>query len=189
MAFALAAERDKRQLGCFRERCVVGLSSGTSGNRGLHLTDRAISRRLPCAFLARSGVALRPLPFRIAFLLRVFSPGGTDINGPLVSLHHLHTMLPIDEAIDRLNALRANVLTGAASIRRAGGPPLPHRADRGERQALPPQLSGPRQPAALTRRGEIAAGCGSRRRRNRPPGSGLSRHLVRVCAAGGGALA
>lgn len=56
MAFALAAERDKRYLGYWRERYVVGLSSGTSGARGLYLTDRAISQRLPFAFLARSGM-------------------------------------------------------------------------------------------------------------------------------------
>jgi putative adenylate-forming enzyme len=118
MEFALSAERDKRYLGYYRDRYVVGLSSGTSGNRGLYLTDRSISERLPYVFLARSGIPWRLLPFRIAFFLRVFNQGFSDINGPLISLEHLPTMLPVGEAIERINALRANVLMGPPSLLR-----------------------------------------------------------------------
>jgi putative adenylate-forming enzyme len=118
MDFALAAERDKRYLGYLRERYVVGLSSGTSGNRGIYLTDRAISERLPYAFLARSGIPLRLLPYRIAFFLRVFNQGFSDINGPMISLHYLPTMLPLAEAIDRVNELHTNVLMGPPSLLR-----------------------------------------------------------------------
>jgi len=118
MEFALAAERDKRYLGYWRERYVVGLSSGTSGARGLYLTDRAISQRLPFAFLARSGMPWRLLPFRIAFFLRIFSQGFADINGPLISLHYMPTMLAIDDAIAGINELRANVLMGPPSMLR-----------------------------------------------------------------------
>ena len=118
MAFALAAERDKQYLGYFRDRYVVGLSSGTSGARGLYLTDSAISRRLPFAFLARSGMPWRLLPYRIAFFLRVFNQGFADINGLLISLRYLPTMLPVEEAIERVNAMRANVLMGPPSLLR-----------------------------------------------------------------------
>lgn len=118
MAFALEAERDRRYLGYWRGRYVVGLSSGTSGARGLYLTDRSISQRLPFAFLARSGLPWRLLPFRIAFFLRIFNQGFADINGPLISLHYLPTMLAVDEAISRINALRANVLMGPPSMLR-----------------------------------------------------------------------
>ncbi len=118
MEFALEAERDRRYLGYYRDRYVVGLSSGTSGSRGLYLTDRAISQRLPFAFLARSGIPARLLPFRIAFFLRVFSQGFADINGPLISLRYMSTMLPLHEAIARLNELRANVLMGPPSMLR-----------------------------------------------------------------------
>jgi len=118
MSFALAAERDKRYLGYFRDRYVVGLSSGTSGSRGLYLTDRAISSRLPFAFLARSGMPWRLLPFRIAFLLRVFNQGFADINGPLISLRYLPTMLPLDQAIQRINEMKANILMAPPSMLR-----------------------------------------------------------------------
>ena len=118
MAFALAAERDKNYLGYWRDRYVVGLSSGTSGARGLYLTDRTISQRLPFAFLARSGMPWRLLPFRIAFFLRIFNQGFADINGPLISLRYMPTMLALDDAIARINELRANVLMGPPSMLR-----------------------------------------------------------------------
>jgi len=118
MAFALAAERDKNYLGYWRDRYVVGLSSGTSGARGLYLTDRTISQRLPFAFLARSGMPWRLLPFRIAFFLRIFNQGFADINGPLISLRYMPTMLALDDAIERINELRANVLMGPPSMLR-----------------------------------------------------------------------
>lgn len=118
MAFALAAERDKNYLGYWRDRYVVGLSSGTSGARGLYLTDRAISQRLPFVFLARSGMPWRLLPFRIAFFLRIFNQGFADINGPLIALRYMPTMLALDDAIERINELRANVLMGPPSMLR-----------------------------------------------------------------------
>ena len=118
MDFALSAEREKRYLGYFRDRHVVGLSSGTSGARGLYLTDRAISQRLPFAFLARSGLPWRLLPYRIAFFLRVFNQGFADINSALISLEYMPTMLSVDESIDRINAMRANVIMGPPSTLR-----------------------------------------------------------------------
>lgn len=118
MSFALDAERERRYSGYFRDRYVVGLSSGTSGARGLYLTDRAISERLPFAFLARSGMPWRLLPFRIAFFLRIFNQGFADINGPLISLRYMPTMLPVEEATERINALRANILMAPPSMLR-----------------------------------------------------------------------
>lgn len=118
MAHALDAEREQRYLGYFRGRYVIGLSSGTSGARGLYVWDRAFTRRLPFVFLARSGMPWSLLPFRIAFFLRVFSQGFQDINGPLISLRHVPTMTPVDEAVERINALRTNILMGPPSMLR-----------------------------------------------------------------------
>jgi putative adenylate-forming enzyme len=73
---------------------------------------------LPFAFLARSGMPWRLLPFRIAFFLRIFNQGFADINGPLISLRYLPTMLPVAEAIERINALRANILMAPPSMLR-----------------------------------------------------------------------
>ena len=114
--YAVEKERNKDYLGYYRNRFVVGLSSGTSGNKGLFLTDKALTRRLPMVFLARSGLRVRDLPFRILFCLRVFSQGFADINAPGLSLHYVSTMTPIEvverEIIDR----RINVLMAPPSF-------------------------------------------------------------------------
>ncbi len=86
MPFALEKELAQDYLGYFQNRYVIGLSSGTSGNKGIYVTTAGIDRRLPGVFLARGGVRLSDLPLRILFILRVFSQGFADINAPLIQL-------------------------------------------------------------------------------------------------------
>ena len=123
-AFALDKEARKDFTGYFNDRYVVGLSSGTSGNKGLYLTDKALTKRLPFVFLARSGLSLRYLPFRIMFCLRVFSQGFADINSPLIKLNYVSTMTPIEKVIEDLNSKKINVLMAPPSFVRLL---LPHR--------------------------------------------------------------
>lgn len=118
MAFALRKEIDKDYLGYYKDRFVVGLSSGTSGNKGLILTDKAMTRKLPFVFLARGGLPLSLLPFRILFCLRVFSQGFNDINSPLVSLHYAPTMTPPEDLIKAINARNINILMAPPSLLR-----------------------------------------------------------------------
>jgi putative adenylate-forming enzyme len=114
--YAVEKERNKDYLGYYQDRFVVGLSSGTSGNKGLFLTDKALTQRLPFVFLARSGLRLRDLPFRILFCLRVFSQGFADINAPGVSLHYVATMTPIEEVKREIHERRINVLMAPPSF-------------------------------------------------------------------------
>lgn len=114
--YAVEKERQKDYLGYYQDRFVVGLSSGTSGNKGLFLTDKALTQRLPFVFLARSGLRLRDLPFRILFCLRVFSQGFADINAPGVSLHYVATMTPIDEVKSAIVQRRINILMAPPSF-------------------------------------------------------------------------
>lgn len=123
-AYALDKESRKEYTGYFQDRVVVGLSSGTSGNKGLYLTDKALTKRLPFVFLARSGLPLKYLPFRILFCLRVFSQGFADINSPLIKLNYLSTMTPIEKVIDCINQQRINILMAPPSFIRLL---LPHR--------------------------------------------------------------
>jgi len=118
MAFALQKERDKDYTGYFQDEYVVGLSSGTSGNKGIYITPKAMTRRLPFVFLARSGISLKNLPFRILFLLRVFSQGFADIRAPFLSLRYRSTMTEVDELIDALNTGRINILMAPPSMLR-----------------------------------------------------------------------
>jgi len=115
-AFALDKEARKDFTGYYNDRYVVGLSSGTSGNKGLYLTDKALTKRLPFVFLARSGLSLKYLPFRIMFCLRVFSQGFADINSPIIKLNYVSTMTPIEKVIEDLNAKKINVLMAPPSF-------------------------------------------------------------------------
>jgi len=125
-AFALDKEARKEYTGYYQDKVVVGLSSGTSGNKGLYLTDKALTKKLPYVFLARSGLSLKYLPFKILFCLRVFSQGFADINSPLIDLKYVSTMTPIDQVIDLINKKRINILMAPPSFIRLL---LPYRDD------------------------------------------------------------
>lgn len=116
MKEALEKELNKNYLGYYKDEFVLGLSSGTSGNKGLYVTPKSLTKRLPFVFLARSGIPLKLLPFRILFMLRVFSQGFNDINSPFISLKYLSTMTPIEEVIERINNLKINILMAPPSL-------------------------------------------------------------------------
>ncbi|KAF0227619.1 MAG: hypothetical protein FD133_1133 [Erysipelotrichaceae bacterium] len=115
-AFACDKETRKDYTGYYKDRYVVGLSSGTSGNKGLYLTDKALTKKLPFVFLARSGLSLKYLPFKIMFCLRVFSQGFADINSPLIKLNYVSTMTPIDHVIREINRQKINILMAPPSF-------------------------------------------------------------------------
>ncbi|MCX5774876.1 MAG: hypothetical protein NTV44_00635 [Firmicutes bacterium] len=118
MEYALDKELNKDYLGYYRDRYVVGLSSGTSGNKGLYVTPKALTTQLPAAFLSRGGVRISDLPARILFMLRVFSQGFSDINAPFLKLKYLHTMTPVKEIVQTLKKQRINILMAPPSLLR-----------------------------------------------------------------------
>ncbi len=125
-AYACDKEARKDYTGYYKDRYVVGLSSGTSGNKGLYLTDKALTKKLPFVFLARSGLSLKYLPFKIMFCLRVFSQGFADINSPLIKLNYVSTMTPIDQVIREINRQKINILMAPPSFVRLL---IPHREE------------------------------------------------------------
>ena len=118
MPYAVARELAHDYLGYYQGRYVVGLSSGTSGNKGIYVTARRMTRRLPGLFLARGGVSLADLPLRILFILRVFSQGFDDINAPLIHLHYLSSMTPPEEIVAAINRMQINILMAPPSLLR-----------------------------------------------------------------------
>lgn len=116
LAVAVEKELNKDYLGYYKDEFVIGLSSGTSGNKGLYITPKALTKRLPFVFLARSGIPLRYLPFKILFMLRVFSQGFNDINSPFISLNYLSTMTEVDEIIKQINQRKINILMAPPSL-------------------------------------------------------------------------
>lgn len=116
MRFAVEKEMNKDYLGYYLDKYVIGLSSGTSGNKGIYITPKALTQKLPYVFLARSGIPLRYLPFKIVFMLRVFSQGFNDINSPLITLRYLSTMTPVQEVIEHINTFKINILMAPPSL-------------------------------------------------------------------------
>ena len=116
--FALQMERDADFLRYYQGRYVVGLSSGTSGAKGLVLTERHLAERMPFIFLARGGIPLRLLPFRILFILRVHNQAFENVNNPLVTLRYRHLMTPLDDLLADMQELRANILMAPPSVLR-----------------------------------------------------------------------
>jgi putative adenylate-forming enzyme len=116
MHYAVEKELNKDYLGYYLNEYVIGLSSGTSGNKGIYITPKSLTQKLPYVFLARSGIPLKYLPFKILFMLRVFSQGFNDINSPIISLKYLSTMTPIEDVIEHINKLKINILMAPPSL-------------------------------------------------------------------------
>lgn len=116
MAYAVEKELNKDYLGYYQDEFVIGLSSGTSGNKGLYITPKSLTKRLPGVFLARGGISLKDLPLRIMFCLRVFSQGFSDINAPFLKLKYTSTMTPIEKFIQDLNQVNTNLLMAPPSF-------------------------------------------------------------------------
>lgn len=109
MSYAIEKELNKDYLGYYQNQYVVGLSSGTSGNKGLYITPKAMTKRLPGVFLARGGIQLRDLPLRILFCLRIFSQGFDDIHAPMLKLKYISTMTPMEQVIETMNRQKINL--------------------------------------------------------------------------------
>jgi putative adenylate-forming enzyme len=116
--FAVQKELAKDYTGYFKDEFVVGLSSGTSGNKGIYVTPKSLTQRLPFVFLARGGIPLYMLPFNILFLLRVFSQGFADIKAPLINLTYKSTMTDPNELVELVNREKINIIMAPPSMLR-----------------------------------------------------------------------
>jgi putative adenylate-forming enzyme len=106
---------------------TVGLSSGTSGNRGVFLVSKAerlrwagilLGRALPRHLLGRVLAPWRPA-LRIAFFLRANSNLYTTLNSRRIDFAFHDLLLGVEPAVPRLNASQPDVLVGPPSLLRA----------------------------------------------------------------------
>lgn len=116
MEYALKMELSKDFLGYYKDEFVIGLSSGTSGNKGIYITPKSITEKLPFVFLARGGFPLSLLPYNILFVLRVFSQGFDDINSKLIKLTYVSSMEEVEKVISKINELKINILMAPPSF-------------------------------------------------------------------------
>lgn len=95
---------------------TVGLSSGTSGHRGLFLVSPREQAAWAGTILAR---ALHTLPrgvLRVAFFLRSNSNLYEQVGSSLIHFRYFDLMLPLAEAIAALNDFQPHIVVGPPSL-------------------------------------------------------------------------
>jgi putative adenylate-forming enzyme len=106
---------------------TVGLSSGTSGNRGVFLVSKAerlrwagilLGRALPAHLLKRLLTPWTP-PLRIAFFLRANSNLYTTLSSRRIDFGFHDLLEGVESALPLLNARQPDVLVGPPSLLRA----------------------------------------------------------------------
>ncbi|HEX7831027.1 MAG TPA: F390 synthetase-related protein [Thermoanaerobaculia bacterium] len=112
MAIALRAERD-RDFAPSIDGLTVGLSSGTSGHRGLFLVDEREQQTWAATILARALHRIRRT--RLAFFLRSNSNLYQRL-GAFIQFRYFDLMTPIDEAVAALNADQPDLVVGPPSL-------------------------------------------------------------------------
>lgn len=115
MRVALRAETDRD----FRPKLkglTVGLSSGTSGHRGLFLLDDRERAAWAGTVLARMLPPFRLHGYRVAFFLRSTSNLYTTLRSRWLDFRYFDLMLPLAEAIRALNELQPDLLAGPPSL-------------------------------------------------------------------------
>jgi phenylacetate-CoA ligase len=115
MQVALDAERG-RDFAPTVDGLTVGLSSGTSGHRGLFLVSAAEQRAWAGTVIARTLHRLSWRPTNVAFFLRSNSNLYEQVGGRLVRFRYFDLMLPPKQAIDELNRFQPDLLIGPPSL-------------------------------------------------------------------------
>lgn len=114
MEIALRAESD-RDFSPTIGDLTVGLSSGTSGQRGLFVVDRAEQLRWAGTMLARGLPSLRRRGLRLAFFLRSNSNLYQRL-GAWIDFHYFDLTTPIADAVAALNAFQPDLVAAPPSL-------------------------------------------------------------------------
>jgi putative adenylate-forming enzyme len=117
VAFRIAQER-LGNLALFDDAYSVGLSSGTSGNRGLTVLSRAEMEGYGSLIAARSGLPRGIGPIRLLFTLRTNNPAFMQAGSFWTKIFFADYTHPAEELIDLMNEKRINVLAGPPSLLR-----------------------------------------------------------------------
>jgi putative adenylate-forming enzyme len=95
---------------------TVGLSSGTSGHRGIFLAGPWEQAAWAGNILSRTIHRLRLRRLRVAFFLRSNSNLYEKVGGLLVQFRFFDLMMPLDEAVGKLNAFMPHIIVGPPSL-------------------------------------------------------------------------
>lgn len=115
MQVALRAEQSRDFLPQLAE-LTVGLSSGTSGHRGLFLVSPQEQASWAGAILARTLHDLKPRRLRVAFFLRSNSNLYEEVGKGLIQFRYFDLMTPLAEAVQTLNRWQPHIVIGPPSL-------------------------------------------------------------------------
>ncbi len=115
MEVALRAERS-RDFRPLLHGLTVGLSSGTSGHRGLFLASPREQVGWAGTILARALHGIPHHRLRVAFFLRSNSNLYEQIGGMLIAFRYFDLMQPLAEVVAALNDFRPHIIVGPPSL-------------------------------------------------------------------------
>lgn len=115
LAVALQAERS-RDFAPTLDGLTVGLSSGTSGHRGLFIVSAQEQAAWAGTILARAMPRLRRGGTRVAFFLRSNSNLYERVHSRVVQFRYFDLMLPLDQAIRDLNRYQPHIVVAPPSL-------------------------------------------------------------------------
>ncbi|MCK5773022.1 MAG: hypothetical protein KAH57_04480 [Thermoplasmata archaeon] len=115
--FRFSMEREKRgTLELFRGKYSVGMSSGTSGNKGLTVLSKEEMAMYSCLLWARNGIPEHIRKKSVFFALRVNSPSFMEIKKFGLKLIYVDYTHPIGELVSLINREELNILAGPPSL-------------------------------------------------------------------------
>jgi phenylacetate-coenzyme A ligase PaaK-like adenylate-forming protein len=115
MEIALRAERS-RDFSPTLNGFTVGLSSGTSGHRGLFIADAWEQAGWAGTILARTLHTLPRQPLRVAFFLRSNSNLYEQVGSSLIRFRYFDLMQPLAEVVPALNDFQPHIVVAPPSM-------------------------------------------------------------------------
>ncbi len=113
LGFALEVEKS-RDFSRKYKGLAVGMSSGTSGNKGLIITTPHEENYIKAVFTARLNLP-KKFPISAAFILRVSSPA-FSYKRPWFTLTYINQLQVIEKIISRLNSINPDMLAASPSM-------------------------------------------------------------------------
>ncbi|KXT84969.1 Adenylate-forming enzyme [Streptococcus sp. DD11] len=115
LELALESERT-RDFSPMKGEIAVGLSSGTSGHRGLFITSEQERSMWAAAVLAKMLPPGKLLGHRIAFFLRADNALYQTVHSALIRLQYFDTFQAAEQHLELLNAYQPSILVAPASM-------------------------------------------------------------------------
>ena len=113
--FQLAQER-AGTLGLFQGEYSVGVSSGTSGNKGLTVLSQKERELYSCLLWARSGIPAHIRDRRVLFALRTNNPAFMQVSSFGIRIFYVDYTHSVTDLINFINKQRLNILAGPPSL-------------------------------------------------------------------------